>query len=190
MRKPLGIIGNAGGVNVLAADAAEPAGLRIAPASESLRAPLGRLVRGAGNPVDLGAAATPAAFATVLDIVAGSREMDAVMVVVAATRANNVDAILDALTPVVDRYGQLPVAVVVVGAQSAMSVGKRRAPVFDLPERAVSALGRSARYAAWRGEELGGQPQLPGVQTDVARSSVAAALAGRLASAAAFGGRP
>lgn len=173
----LGILGNAGGVNVLAADAAEPAGLVVPAASDQLSAQLGRLVRGAGNPLDLGAAASPEGFADALDLIAASGEVDAVLAVVAATRANDVPALLAALTPVADRHSGLPLAVVVLGTRAPGSLGKRRAPVFDLPERAISALGKAVRYAAWRAEPLGGQPQLPNVDATVARSTVREALA-------------
>jgi acyl-CoA synthetase (NDP forming) len=44
--------------------------------------------------------------------------------------------------------------------------------VFDLPERAVCALERAARYAAWRREPLGGRPELS--RTDGARARAAA----------------
>ena len=66
----LAILGNAGGVNVLAADAAEAAGLVVPAASDGLS----RL--GASNPLDLGAAATPEAFARSLDQVCASGEFD------------------------------------------------------------------------------------------------------------------
>ena len=172
----LGILGNAGGVNVLAADAAEPAGLAVPPPSEALLAQLNRLVPGAGNPLDLGAAATPEGFANALELFAASGEVDAVVAVVAATRANDVPATLAALTPVADRHHGLPVAVVVLGTRAEGSLGERRAPIFDLPERAISALGKAVRYAAWRDEPLGGQPQLSGVDASLARNTVRAAL--------------
>ena len=155
----LAILGNAGGVNVLAADAAEPAGLRVPEPSIGLLSSIQRLAPGAGNPLDLGAAATPDGFANALELIAGSGEVDAVVAVIAATRANDVDAVVDALAPVVDRHRELPVALVVLGTAAYTAVGQRRAPVFDLPERAVAALGRAVRYAAWRREPLGAQRQ-------------------------------
>lgn len=172
----LGILGNAGGVNVLAADAAEPAGLLVAPPSAEFAARLARLVPGAGNPLDLGAAATPEGFANALELFAASGEVDAVLAVVAATRANDVPAALAALTPVADRHRGLPLAVVVLGTRAGVSLGERRAPIFDLPERAITALGKAVRYAAWRAEPLGGRPQLSHVDSDTAAAAVRAAL--------------
>jgi acyl-CoA synthetase (NDP forming) len=81
------------------------------------------------------------------------------------------------LAPVIDRHPERPVAVVVLGADGPTTVGERRAPVFDLPERAVAALARAARYAAWRREPLGQEPHLSDVDSSVARGVVHTALA-------------
>jgi acyl-CoA synthetase (NDP forming)/L-amino acid N-acyltransferase YncA len=167
----LAIIGNAGGVNVLAADAAESAGLLVPAAGEELTR------HGVSNPLDLGAGASPDAFAESLDRVCASGEFDAVVAVVAATRANDVDTVLDHLAPVADRYRDLPLVVVVLGADTRSGLGDRRAPVFDLPERAVIALAKAARYGAWRHEPLGSDPLLSDVDTAGARTVVRHALA-------------
>ncbi len=159
------ILGNAGGVNVLAADAAEPAGLLVPD------------LRGLANPFDLGAGATPDGFAESLARADATGGIDAALVVVAATRANDVPAILGALTPVIEARPDLPVAVVVLGVQDPpATVGARRVPVFDLPERAIRAMGHAARYAAWRREPLGSHPALSNVDVDAARTAARAAL--------------
>jgi acyl-CoA synthetase (NDP forming)/L-amino acid N-acyltransferase YncA len=166
----LAIVGNAGGVNVLAADAAEAAGLVVPRASDTLS----RL--GVSNPLDLGAGATAESFARSLDLVCGSREFDAAVAVVAATRANDIEGVLAALSPVLDRYRELPLNLVVLGATADGAVGTRRVPVFDLPERAVTALARAARYAAWLREPIGHDPLLSDVDPASARSVVHRAL--------------
>jgi acyl-CoA synthetase (NDP forming)/GNAT superfamily N-acetyltransferase len=177
----LAVVGNAGGLNVLAADAAEGRGLRVPTLSAALRGRLGAVAPGAAsqdNPVDLGAGASPAAFAAAAEAVAASGEADALLLVVIGTRANVPSGILAALEPVIDGHPELAVAAVVVGDMTATpTVGRRRAPVFDLPERAVTALDHAVQYAAWRREPLGSRPELPGVQRDVARTIVRSALA-------------
>ncbi|HEY7223574.1 MAG TPA: GNAT family N-acetyltransferase [Micromonosporaceae bacterium] len=173
----LGIVGNAGGVNVLAADAAEAAGLRVPPASSELASALSTVVPGAGNPLDLGAAASPSAFAAALDLLLGSGEVDAVLAVVAATRTNDVPATLAAVGSVADRHRDVPLAAVVLGTGAPASIGERRAPVFDLPERAVAAVARAARYAVWRAQPAGAEPIFSDVDTLGARGVVEAALA-------------
>ncbi len=161
----LGIVGNAGGVNVFAADAAEAAGLTVPDAS-------------GGNPVDLGAAANPTAMAEAVTRLARGGEVDAVLTVFAATRANDVPGMLAALATAADAAGSIPVAVVLVGVpDSPVSLGGRRAPVFALPEQAVRALGHASRYAAWRREPLGRRPDLTGIDTNHARVLVEQALA-------------
>jgi acyl-CoA synthetase (NDP forming) len=145
----LAILGNSGGVNVLAANAADAAGLRVPELPEL------------ANPLDLRAAAGPNAFAGSLERIAATGEVDAVLVLVAATRANDVPAVLASLTAVADQR-RLPLAVVVLGAsQPPAALGALRVPVFDLPERAVRAIGHAARYAAWRREPLGSPPCCP-----------------------------
>ncbi|GLH99785.1 GNAT family N-acetyltransferase [Phytohabitans aurantiacus] len=178
----LAIVGNAGGVNVLAADAAEAAGLRVPAPSQQLRERLARAAAGAAaldNPLDLGAGATPAAFAATVEAVAASGEADAVLLVVAATRANDVPAVLAQVTPVLDRHEALTATVVVIGtSDSPAALGVRRVPVYDLPERAVRALAHAAGYARWRRSPLGARPTLSDVDSVGARAVVHAALAG------------
>src|SRR5207249_1696036 len=82
----IAIVGNAGGVNVLAADAADAADLTVP-----------------RHPVDLGAAATPAAVTTALESIVDSGAVDAVLVVFAATVANDVPGVLAAIADAATR---------------------------------------------------------------------------------------
>ncbi|BCJ49353.1 GNAT family N-acetyltransferase [Actinoplanes sp. NBRC 14428] len=173
----LAIVGNAGGLNVLAADAAEARGLRVPALSPAVRGTLAGCAS-SDNPVDLGASATPAAFAEAAESVARSGEADALLLVIVATRANAPAAILSALGPVVDGCPDLPVAAVLVGrGDEAPVLGTRGAPVFALPERAVAALAHASTYAAWRRQPLGSRPDLGIVDVERARELIAGALA-------------
>ena len=49
--------------------------------------------------------------------------------------------------------------------------------MFDLPERAVAALAKAARYAAWKREPLGQQPSLSDVDSVSAQSIARTAVA-------------
>jgi acyl-CoA synthetase (NDP forming)/GNAT superfamily N-acetyltransferase len=160
----LAVVGNAGGANVLAADAAEAGGLRLP-----------ERVAGLANPLDLGAGATPASLRRVLAAVAGSGEVDALLAIVAETRTNDPPALRQAVAAVADEHPELPVAVVALGPERATAAG--RAPVYELPERAVRAIGHAAGYAAWRRAPLGSRPTLAGVDGAAARAAVEAALA-------------
>ncbi|NUO59979.1 MAG: GNAT family N-acetyltransferase [Hamadaea sp.] len=169
----IAVIGNAGGVNVLAVDSAEAAGLEVPAASPQLAARLGG---SAQNPLDLGAEANPQALRAALTAFAESGEVDAIVVVVAATRANDVPGMLAAAGEVFDAHPDLPAAGVVVGRWDVSHVGAcPERPAYDLPERAIRALGHAARYAAWRREPLGGPPVLDGIDPVRAQAVIAAA---------------
>jgi len=49
-------------------------------------------------------------------------------------------------------------------------------PAYRYPEAAAGALGRAARYAAWRSAEAGEVPELAGISHGAARSLIAAFL--------------
>ena len=164
----LAVVGNAGGANVLAADAAEANDLRL-PAT----------VAGRDNPLDLGAGADAGGLREALAAVAGSGAVDTVLAVVAATRTNDPAAMRSVVGEIADEHPDLPVAVVMLGPGDTAAVGKRQVPVYDLPEQAVRAIGHAIRYAAWRREPLGAPPELPGVDAAGARQVVRTALTGQ-----------
>ncbi|MFC3493723.1 bifunctional acetate--CoA ligase family protein/GNAT family N-acetyltransferase [Glycomyces rhizosphaerae] len=172
----LGVVGNAGGVGVLAADAAHAAGLDVPALGEDARERLAEAVPGAAsadNPVDLGAAADPEAFAEAITTLGASGRVDALIAVFAATGTSDVEGSLAAIADALDALPDLPAAAVVMGLTDApVALGARRIPVFGFPETAVAALGRAAAYAAWRDRPLGGRPDLPGIDRAGARAIV------------------
>ncbi|HEX7747108.1 MAG TPA: acetate--CoA ligase family protein, partial [Micromonosporaceae bacterium] len=190
----LAVIGGGGTLDVLAAEAAEAAGLRVPALSPALRARLAAIAGGPDeldNPVNLGVRASGEALAAVVDEVVTSGEVDSLLVVVAGTRANGPAAALDALGSAVDRHPGFAAAVVVVGVPGPPVLGSRRVPVFDLPEPAVRALSRATRYAEWRRQPLGAPPYLPDIDAAAARAVVDEALsAGDGALAAGAGWQP
>ncbi len=161
------LVGNAGGLNVLAADAAEASGLKV----PQIASP--------GNPLDLGAGATPVALGDALRRIAAEGEVDAVVAIFGATRSNDPQAAMAEIGCAADEFPELPMAAVLVGVTGAPPyLGKRRIPVYDLPEQAMRALGHAARYAHWRQEPLGTVPVLADVDTAQARSIVEQAQPG------------
>ena len=177
----LAIVSNAGGLNVLAADTAENSGLVVPPLGPATRRRVVESAPGsasADNPIDLGAGASPAAFAAAAEAVAQSGEADALLLVIIGTRANSPAAILAALGPVVDDHPDLTIAAVLVGSDDDQPrLGKRAVPVFDLPERAVTALEHACSYADWRRQPPGSRPKLTDVDPDRARALVQESLA-------------
>jgi acyl-CoA synthetase (NDP forming) len=178
----LAVIGNAGGLNILAADAAETAGLTVPELSATAQAQVAVGAPAAaafGNPVDLGAEAGPQALAATVKALAASGEVDALVATFVATRTNDVAAALAALAGAAEDAAGLPIAAIVVGAEDTpAALGSRRIPVYALPEDAVRALGHAARYAAWLRQPLGSRPTLSHVDAGAARAIAAAAAPG------------
>jgi acyl-CoA synthetase (NDP forming)/L-amino acid N-acyltransferase YncA len=172
----LGVVGNAGGVGVLAADTAATAGLDVPGLSGDARDRLTAAVPGAAaadNPVDLGAAAEPDAFAEAITVLGASGEVDALVAVFAATGTSDIEGNLAAIADALDTLPDLPAVAVVMGLPDPpTTLGARKIPVFAFPEPAVAALGRAAAYAGWRARPLGARPDLPCIDQTGARAIV------------------
>jgi acyl-CoA synthetase (NDP forming)/L-amino acid N-acyltransferase YncA len=179
--KRLAVLGNAGGGGILAADVAAEVGLDVDGLSPAVVDALGALgpVGAQGNPLDLGAMATPELLAEAVRIVAGSGEVDMVLAVVAATRTNDASGALEAVAKAASEFPTVPLTLVALGnvaGERVLNAGGIRVPVFDFPETAVRALGHVARYAAWRRRPVGTVPDLAHVDLDGARSALDAFL--------------
>ncbi|MGA8114014.1 MAG: acetate--CoA ligase family protein [Actinocatenispora sp.] len=169
----LGVVGNAGGISILAADEATEAGLRVDELSASLAAGLRRMdpaAAGLSNPVDLGSGAAPSVAGDVVTRLVHSGEIDALVVCLAALRIQDPTAVLGAVAVALDDAPQIPAAVVLVGLPDPpVSIGRRRVPVYGSAERAVRALGHAARYARWRATPVGNLVGFVGIRRARAR---------------------
>jgi acyl-CoA synthetase (NDP forming)/ribosomal protein S18 acetylase RimI-like enzyme len=175
------IVTNGGGLGILCADACEAAGLEVPALPEELRNELRRLVPDAaslGNPLDLLATAPADAFATVVPKLADSGDVDAIVVLYVPALGGDLDGVAGAVRAAADTVaGRVPVAAVFVtpdGTPKPLADGI--VPCFEYPEDAARALGRSARYGAWRAKEPGVVPELPDARSDEATAILATAL--------------
>jgi acyl-CoA synthetase (NDP forming)/GNAT superfamily N-acetyltransferase len=174
------IVGNAGGLNILAADSAAAAGLQVVEFSASLQrefAGIAPHLAGVSNPVDLGADAPADTIGRAVRVLASSDEIDALVITLVATRTNDLAAALEALSGAADDQHRLPIVAVVVGGDAPLKLGRGNLPVYDLPEDAVRSLGHACRYARWRREPTGSRPVLPRIDRTAARRIVGSALA-------------
>jgi acyl-CoA synthetase (NDP forming) len=108
----IAVLGNAGGPGSLAADHAVAAGATVPALSPDTLAAVRAAAPGvaaADNPIDLGAAAPPDAYAATLQALGASGEVDAVLVLHATTRAVGPAEVLSAVGSAAQRTG-LPVA--------------------------------------------------------------------------------
>jgi acyl-CoA synthetase (NDP forming) len=137
---------------------------------------------------DIGVDAAPAAFEAALRAAVEDPGVDAVVVVfvppLQRTSGDDVARVLRAAAatspkPVCSTFlgfEGVPVALAAPG-ESAPAPGS--VPSYPSPERAVRALARTVRYAAWRRRPAGDVPDLDGLDLDRARRLVADALGAR-----------
>lgn len=163
------IIGNSGGPGILAADAAEAAGLTVAEFApetlEQLRTAIPSAAS-AQNPIDLGAGAQPELVRAGLDVLVAAADIDAVLTVFTDTLVADSDEIMRTIA---DAAKGKPVVAVQVGTVERSVDG---VPVFAFPEPAAAALGYAHRYAEIRAAEPD-EPERPtGINAGVARNLV------------------
>lgn len=147
----VGIVSNAGGIGILAADAAERHGLVVPELSAELQSALAAVVHGTvgvTNPVDLGAAASADALARAAGVIVASGEVDALMVAIVATSVTDPGPLLAAATTISRDSVDVPVVLVTMGGLG--RAGDPTVPVFATPGEAAEALRHAATYAEWR----------------------------------------
>jgi acyl-CoA synthetase (NDP forming) len=188
------IVGNSGGPGILAADAADGAGLEVvelgAATQDALRALLGphAAVR---NPVDMVASAQPAQYRRAVELVLADEAVDAVIVIFTPPLVTRLDEVAEAVAQAVggvdDAVDEGPppkpvVAAVLAGPEAPPAFrggdGRRSIPMFTTPEPAAIALGRVAEYARWRRRDPGRVPELPGIDRPGASALVGETVAG------------
>jgi acyl-CoA synthetase (NDP forming) len=180
------IVTNAGGAGVLAADACVEAGLSVARTSARTQERLRRLLpygAAVGGPVDTTAGVGAQQFRDCLLMVAdqapGDQDPpDAVIALTVPTAASD-------LVPALREVRLLvPLAAVVLDQSEAVRTlpaadGGAAVPAYAYPEGAAGALGRAARYSAWRSRPAGTMPEFADIRPDDARVLVESFL-GRL----------
>ncbi|VXC54220.1 bifunctional acetate--CoA ligase family protein/GNAT family N-acetyltransferase [Nocardioides sp. AX2bis] len=169
------VVTNAGGAGVLAADAADGAGLVVTPFTDDLRARLDTVapgLAGASNPVDLGAGADPGVLTAVVEEVLASDEVDALLVVLVATLVADPGPLAAALAQARSTRPGVPVLLVTIGTGGDVPRVPGVTSLPGVPE-AVDALARASRYAAWLAV-----PRTDPAPLDDARATVARSLTG------------
>ncbi|TNC28948.1 bifunctional acetate--CoA ligase family protein/GNAT family N-acetyltransferase [Amycolatopsis alkalitolerans] len=167
----VGIVGNSSAIGLLAADTARAQGLRLA-----------------FEPVDVGPQAGPDEFAAAVREALTSPDTDALVVVFVPPVATPGTAYARALREIVRGLDQrkpivstflaaegVPAELAVGGEGGAPGPGS--IPSFSSPERAVNALAKVIRYAAWRQRPQGNLVRPSGVHAEAAQQIVRELLA-------------
>jgi acyl-CoA synthetase (NDP forming)/RimJ/RimL family protein N-acetyltransferase len=177
----IGIVTNAGGAGVLAADACGDNDLKVAALSQPVMRRLRRLLPGGasvGGPVDATATVGQRAFKTCLEIVAQDEGVDAVMAITVRTALGDLGPAL------VSAQVSKPLVAVMLDQRESVTFlrtgdADRCVPAYLYPESAARALGHATRYGAWRAAAPGVIPEVTGVDAGRAREIVEGFLAGQ-----------
>ena len=177
----VGIVTNAGGPGILCADTLQAGGLEVPAFSKGLRRRLTGFLPGHAsslNPVDMTAAASGDQYRQVLEAVAASGEVDAVVAIFIPTMITAGSDVAEAVR-MAAKAGSPPLLQVFMTAgdppQAASAAGS--IPTYWFPEEAGRALVHAARYSAWRRQPEGTVPVLAGIRRQDADALVARRLA-------------
>lgn len=160
----VGIITNAGGPGILAADALEANGLHLPELSEEMQSQIAaRLPDEASthNPVDLIASGGPLEFEHATSLLLESGEVDSVMVIYVPTTEGGAEGVARAMRQCQEKHeGRVTLLSVFMQAESVgeLLVGAadhRTIPTYTFPEAAAHALARAVRHGEWRQREPG-----------------------------------
>ena len=183
--RSVGLMTNAGGLGILAADACEAAGLELPPLAEDTVSALRAVLpaeASVANPVDMLGGATAGTYATVLPHLLADPHVAAVIVLFVPAVSATAEAVAAAVEEAARNVdGDKPVLAVIMSAAGMPAAlrGSQHVVAFAYPESAARALGRVADRAEWLRRPQGAVPATPdGIDRARAEAVVASALAG------------
>lgn len=187
----IAIVTNAGGPAALAADALEPAGLRLARTGAEAQAALRRFLipdAQVAGPVDLLGGADEHGYRRALDAVLADPACDGVLAILVPQALVNPVAVVEAFgaAAAAQASERKPVLACLMGEASLdaahQAAHAAHIPAYTFPEDAVAAFGalwQRARWARSRQGDTGTQGQGGGVAAEMAEHSLARAKARR-----------
>jgi len=172
--RDIAVLTNAGGPGVIAADAIEAQGLRLAEFSDATRKAVRNLlppIVTVRNPLDIVASATSGQYASSLRLLLDDAGVSGVVVILPPPPREAAETVIESLIPAI-RDGGKPVTVALMGDQgvrrAAALLRAAHVPDYCCPERAVGAMAALARRA-----EMLARPEMPLVTyADVRRQTV------------------
>jgi acyl-CoA synthetase (NDP forming) len=165
----IGILTNAGGAAILAADAAESHGLTLPLLSRETASALRQFLPPAAsvsNPVDMIASASADHYERSLRLLLADPAIDSVLVIYVPPLVTEPADVARAIVAAAGDAHDKPVAVTFMRAAGAPPE-LAPIPCYRFPEAATLAIARAAQYGAWRARTEGRLPEPQGV--DLAR---------------------
>jgi len=155
----VGVLTNAGGPGILAADACEAKRLELASLSETTIGALREFLPAAAsvaNPVDMLASATPEQYRRATKLLLADANVDSLLVIFIPPLVTQPDEVADAIVKGVAGTTK-PVVANFISAQGAPAT-LAPIPSYVFPESAVAALAHATAYSAWRQRPKGVVP--------------------------------
>jgi acetate---CoA ligase (ADP-forming) len=182
--KRVAIITNGGGPGILCADACEAEGLIVPPLPDDVVAGLRQLLplqASVWNPIDMIAAASADDYRRVIQTVAASDSIDAIVVIFIpplVTKPGDVArAIRDAAEALPRPIPLVSVFMSAHGVPDELKSETVSVPSYQFPEDAARALAQSAVYGEWRRRPEGTVRDFPNVRPDEAAGIISSVLA-------------
>lgn len=151
----IGILTNAGGPGVIAADSLEHHGLVLAHLADATLQALSAILPSAANthnPVDMLASASPSHYAECLNILLQDNGVDAVMVILPPPPMFTAEEVAKAVNEVIGKF-EKPVVIALMGSvlvKGAINEFREmQVPTYPFPERAASALAVLVKRALY-----------------------------------------
>jgi acetyl coenzyme A synthetase (ADP forming)-like protein len=179
----VGIVTNAGGPSILAADALEAAGLNLPELSQTTRNRLSEKLPAEAstrNPIDTIASGGPAEYAHCLEVLLDSDEVDAVMVIYVPTTLEGAAEVAGAIRTAADACpAEVPLLAVFMqqATSKLMAGGRRTIPAFRFPEAGALALSKAVRHSEWRARDPGVERAFADIDTTRIRQAIEPAVA-------------
>jgi acetate---CoA ligase (ADP-forming) len=178
------IITNGGGPGILCADACEAEGLIVPALPDEVVAGLRLFLppeASVRNPIDMIAAASAADYRRVIQTVAASDSIDAIIVIFIPPLVTQPGDVAGAIRDAAEALPR-PIPLVTVfmsahGVPDELKGANVSIPSYQFPEDAARALARSAVYGEWRQRPEGTVPDFPDVRPDEAAGIISSALA-------------
>jgi acetyltransferase len=173
----VGILTNAGGPGILAADACEAYGLVLPALSASSTAALQALLPASasvGNPVDMLASATAAQYAAALTTMLEDEELDSVIVIFIPPLVTKDVDVAQAVQRAAGAHPGKTIAGIFMSAKGAPPA-LAPIPCFRFPESAAVALARAADRGEWLRKPEGAPPAFANIDRDAVRAIVSSA---------------
>ncbi len=182
--KRLAIVTNAGGLGVLATDAAIESGLELATLSDATQQQLQTILPPAANthnPVDVLGDALAARYAAALKIIATDDGVDLLLVILTPQTMTETEKTAQEIVKLRALYPTLPIVTVFSGAalvrESHQILQKAGLPNLLYPESGARSLGVLAQFGEWQRTRRTESPLTFTVDTDQARRILSQATA-------------